>query len=94
MLGASATSDARWIAFSGQSGNLYLWDSSTMAVVYTNNSSPASVVAISPDGKRLVYGVTNWLFALDWAAGLPWQIGPALSGSRIGLRFSSDGRWV
>jgi len=94
VLGASATSDARWIAFSGQSGNLYLWDSSTMAVVYTNNSSPASVVAISPDGKRLVYGVTNWLFALDWAAGLPWQIGPALSGSRIGLRFSSDGRWV
>ena len=92
VLGASATSDGRFIAFGGQSGNIYVWNAQAAAIISTNSTPAVSMLAISPDGNRIVYGVTNGLFALDLAASTNWQIGPALSGSRAGLRFSSDSR--
>jgi Tol biopolymer transport system component len=95
VLGASATSDGRWIAFGGQSGNVYLWDSQATAVVYTNTSSAAPVVSISPDGKRIVYVGSTGLFALESEAGTNWLIvGPSFSSTRAGLRFSGDSRFL
>ena len=92
VLGASATADGRFIAFGGQSGNLYVWDTQAGARISTNVTGLISTLAISPDGNRIVYGVTNGLFALDRAANTNWQIGAALFGSRVGLRFSADSR--
>src|SRR5207244_1528278 len=92
VLGASASPDGRFIAFAGQSGNIYVWNSQAGSIVSTNSTAAVSMLAISPDGNRIAYGVTNGFFALDLAASTNWQIGPALSGSRAGLRFSGDSR--
>src|SRR5207249_6729458 len=67
-------------------------DSMAAAVVSSNSTPAVSMLAISPDGNLIVYGVTNGLTALDRAGNTNWQIGPALSGSRTGLRFSADSR--
>jgi WD40 repeat protein len=94
VLGVSASPDGHFIAFGGQTGNVYVWDSLAGAIVYTLNTSPVSALGISPDGNRIVYGSTNGLAAIDRAAGTSGIIGGPISGSRAGLRFSRDGRFL
>lgn len=84
--------DGRWVAFRGTSA-MYLWDSQTANRVYTNNAF-GSPIAISPDGNRLVYGVSSSLYAADRAAKTNWVIATSLSASRPGLRFSGDSRFL
>jgi Tol biopolymer transport system component len=94
VLAASATPDGHLIAFSGQAGNLYLWDSLAGAIVYAIGTGPVSALGISPDGNRIVYGSTNGVAVIDHAAGTTRTIGGLISGSRSGLRFSRDSRFL
>ena len=92
VLGATMTRDARFVAFGGLSGNVYLWDLQSASTILTNAATRVSALAVSPDGSRLVYNTTNGFYAVDRVANTNWQIGPALLGTRLGLRFSVDGR--
>lgn len=91
------TPDGSTIAFVGSIGagsNLYVWNSSTAALVYTNASGPFTNVSISPDARWLVYVAGTSLQAQDLIAGTNFQIATGLFGSRAGLKFSDDGRFL
>ena len=92
---AVMTRDGRYVAFGGQSVNVYVWDSQAAATTYTIAVTPAaSGFGISPDGNRVAYTVAGQLHAADRSLNTNWLIGPALSGLHAGLRFSGDGRWL
>jgi Tol biopolymer transport system component len=87
---AAITPSSRYIAFSGASASVYLWDVQAAATVYTaTTAGAASGVAVSPDGNRLVYALSGQLYAADRGV-----IGPVASGRLAGLRFSGDGRFL
>jgi Tol biopolymer transport system component len=99
---ASMTSDGRYVAFVGLlSGtvttNLYVWDSQASARIYTNTASGIAAVALSPDGRRVLYWNPSGLYAADLVArtnGLI-SVSPANRVAiRPGLRFSADGRFL
>jgi len=95
VLGASAVSDGRFIAFSGQSSNIYVWDSQAAARVWTNRTSAISALSLSADGTRVAYSVSNAVYAADWAANTNRLLASAsYLGSRAGLRYSRDGRFL
>jgi Tol biopolymer transport system component len=86
------TTDGRFIAFGGPTGNVYVWESQAAATVYTNSTTVISCVGISPDGNRIVYSLSAQLYAVDRAANTNWTIGLVASGSHVGLCFSGDAR--
>jgi len=90
---AALSADGRFVAFSGQTGKVYVWDSQSAAPVHTNSATAVSSLAISPHG-RLVFVTTSGLSAVDWVAHTNWAIANGLSGSHPGLRFSEDGRFL
>jgi Tol biopolymer transport system component len=90
VLSAGMTPDGHFIAFSGASANLYVWDSQKKSAVYTNISPPVPALIISPDGNRIAYTNTSGLYGLDRALKTNWQILPATSGPRLGSHFSGD----
>lgn len=96
---AAMTKDGRFVVFWGGTTNvvshLYLWDSQSNALVYTNLTSlNPNLVAVSPDGNRLAYTTVNQLSVIDRAANTNWQISPALGVGGNNLSFSSDGRFL
>lgn len=91
---AAMTPDGGFVAFAGQTGSAYVWDSQSASRVYTNTSSVVSNIAISPQGNRLVYVAAAGLSAADRIAKTNRLIAPGLSGSRPGLRFSGDERFL
>jgi Tol biopolymer transport system component len=96
---ASMTPDGHFVAFYGFSafdGNsgLYVWDSQAAALIYTNSSVSPVLVAISPDGNRIVYSTGTGFYAVDRTANSNWQIAPPLSVSHAGLQFSGDARFL
>jgi Tol biopolymer transport system component len=97
--GAAMSTDGRFVAFSRPTGNVYLWDTQAAANIYTNiTSGVASVhVAVSPDGRRIAYDAGGSLHVADRLANTNYLIGPPglrPAGSRTGLRFSGDGRFL
>ena len=88
------TPDGRLVAFRGQIGGVYVWDSQTATRIYANAVGIVSSVAISPDGNRLACAAGASLTTVDWAANTNWVIASGLSGSHPGLRFSGDGRFL
>jgi hypothetical protein len=90
---ASMTPDGHFVAFYGNPG-LYVWDSQAAALIYNNSSVSPAIVAISPDGNRIVYSTSAGFYAVDRAANTNWQIGGARSGSHAGLQFSGDARFL
>ncbi|MBE0544767.1 MAG: PD40 domain-containing protein [Verrucomicrobia bacterium] len=86
------TPDGSFVAFGGQSGSVFVWDSQTATRVHTNSATGLSSLATSPTGKRLVYISTSGLSATDRLANTNWVITTGLFGSHPGLRFSSDER--
>jgi len=90
---AAMTADGRFVAFAGQSGSVYVWDSQTATHVHTNSATGVSSVAISSSG-RLVYVATTGLSAAGWLTHTNWVIANGLSGSHPGLRFSRHGRFL
>jgi Tol biopolymer transport system component len=93
-ISTAMTPDGRFVAFRGQTGNVYVWDSHTATRIYTNAVAFASYVAMSPDGNRLVCAVSGGLSLVDRVAATNWLLAAVISGSHPGLRFSSDGRYL
>jgi Tol biopolymer transport system component len=92
---AAMTRDGRYVAFGAVSANVYVWDSQAAQRVYTITTAiGTSGLGISPDGNRIVYSLFGQLYAADRSANTNWQVGPAISGSRLGLRFSGDSRFL
>jgi len=87
------TPDGRFVSYIDGTA-LYAWDSLTRSKTFIISAAGLSVTAISPDGNRVVYSATAGLYLRDRAAGTTTSIGPALSGSHPGLRFSGDSRLV
>jgi Tol biopolymer transport system component len=94
----SMTPNGRFIAFSGIiSGSVpsfNVWDLQLAQLVYTNAVLRILNVAVSSDGNRIAYFTGRTLYAFDRAANTNWTIGPVVTSSRIGLRFSGDGRFL
>jgi Tol biopolymer transport system component len=104
LLASSMTPDGRFIAFCAYRSTvptipyLYVWDSASASLVYTNLTPGISGVAISPDGQRLLYWGFNalgGLWAVDRAAKTKWIVttNPAPS-SGYTPKFSSSGEVV
>jgi len=65
---AAMTADGHYIAFVGavgSSSNLFVWDTQTSARIYTNTTSGITAVALSPNGRRLIYGTSTGLYVAD-----------------------------
>jgi Tol biopolymer transport system component len=98
VLFSSFTPDGRMVAFMTGSGSINIWDSQAARKVWTNSVAPQnSAISLSPDGTKIVYftstpaALTIW----DRLAGTHSQIGLGYGfGSRTGLRFSADGRFL
>ena len=98
---AAMTPDGRFVAFvdlvGSSSDKLYVWASGSAAKVYTNTTSSIATVATSPDGNRVVYGLSSNprnLLAVDRAAGTSRTISTNRPTYRAGLRFSADNRFL
>jgi Tol biopolymer transport system component len=99
--GATMNADGRFVLFAGalavsNSPYLYLWDSQSNSIIYTNNlvvTTPTSV-GVSPDGNRLAFTSSNQLFVVDRTANTNWSIGNPMASSRNGMVFSGDGRFL
>ena len=104
---ASMTPDGHWVAFigvaTGISGTaLYVWNSQSAALTYTNSASIFSstfpLVSISPNGQELAYlaGLTALnLSVVNLASNTVTTINPIGTFlTHAGLQFSSDGRFL
>jgi hypothetical protein len=94
---ASMTPDGHYIAFvvSGISGfTLFVWDTQASARIFTNSPS-LTTIALSPNGRRLLFTGSGGLRMVDpvahSASSLLTTMGP---GVRPGLRFSADSRFL
>lgn len=96
---AKVTPDGRFAAFvgkisGGSASNLYIWDSSAAARIYTNLTAGIAVMAICPDGKRVAYILSGQLQVLDRTANTNWTIGAVPLVSHVGVKFSADGQFL
>jgi Tol biopolymer transport system component len=99
---ACMTLDGQSVAFINN-GTLYVWNSQSNALVYTNNSAPFTstpfpTVAISPNGQQLAYyvgGSPGTLYVANPLANTPATIvASATIQSHASLQFSDDGRFL
>jgi WD40-like Beta Propeller Repeat len=98
---AAMTPDGRYIAFNGNLGAptgvgpLYVWDTQSSKRIYTNSSSPGpSGLAISPDGRQLVYNLSgSGIYVADPVANSSAAL-LISNGFRGTFRFSADSRYV
>jgi hypothetical protein len=96
------TPDGRYIAFNGFLGTspfgplpLYVWDSQSLARIYTNSSSVGSGVhglALSPDGRKLVYDNNGSLYVADPVANSSATF-LSTNGYKVPFHFSADSRY-
>ena len=103
---ASMTPDGQSVAFigtaPGTSGTLFVWNSQSKTLSYSNNPSiylsPSPFVSISPNGQKLAYLANTTpanLYVADVVANTVLTINPGGSFStHAGLQFSSDGRFL
>ena len=104
---AAMTPDGNWVAFIGVATGipgtaLYVWNSQSAALTYTNSVSISSstfpLVSISPNGQELAYlaGLTALnLSVVNLASNTVTTINPIGTFlTHAGLQFSSDGRFL
>lgn len=98
---ASMTPDGRLVAFSSLAstlapGQFYIWDSQLGARIETNSVvSGLSTVSISPDGSKVACVTSTGFVMVDRVSRTQRVFAPAnFIGSRIGLRFSGDSRYM
>ena len=95
------TPGGRYIAFNGYLGApgaspqpLYVWDTQSSSRIYTNGLSPGPIgLALSPDGRKLVYSLSGSLYVADPVANSSGAL-LIVSGYRLPFRFSADSRYV
>lgn len=89
----SMTSNGDYVAFvTMTNSNLFVWNSQTATLIYTNTLGAFTNVSVSPDGHWLAYVSGNSLFAADLVAGTNCLVATGPFGPRAGLKFSGDGR--
>ena len=92
---AAMTPDGHYVAFIGEingssTSYLYIWNSLTASLIYTNATSGLVNVAISPDGSWLAYNNTSSLWATNPVGNVGSLIASGSLTSRIGSQFSPD----
>jgi Tol biopolymer transport system component len=104
LVSASATPDGRLVAFTdavgASEGKIYVWDTQAERRVSTNQVALGinTSLSLSPDGSRIVFlagspARVEFVDRLTRTNGLLGSGGYA-SGSRVGLHFSADSRFV
>jgi Tol biopolymer transport system component len=93
VVASAATASGKSAAFAGvipgvPATNLYVWDSSTNAIVFTNTTAGITNIAISSDGKRVAFVTSAALWIADRSAQTNWQVA---SNPRSGPKFNADG---
>lgn len=100
---ASMTRDGRLVAYTdtaaATAGNIYNWDSQAGARIDTNSLGLAiGALSLSPDGSKIVCfagASPPGLYVLDRIARTHALLSSGYPiGGRLGLRFSSNGRWL
>jgi Tol biopolymer transport system component len=97
---ASMTPDGRVVAFtdtaSSLTGKFYVWDSQLGAPIETNSVALGlGWVSISPDGSKVACVSSAGFTLMDRIARTQRVIAPLyIVGSRVGLRFSTDSRFL
>ncbi len=102
---ASMTPDGQSVAFigtaPGTSGTLFVWNSQSKTLSYSNNpsiySSSSPFVSISPNGQKLAYlaNTPANLYVADVVANTVLTINPGGSiSTHAGLQFGSDGQFL
>jgi len=90
------TPDGHYIAFGDGSDRIYVWDTQASTTIFTKSASIALPIALSPNGRRLLYGNNGGLYVADpvanSASSLVTSNYPAYKSG--GLRFSADSRFV
>jgi hypothetical protein len=96
------TPDGHFVAFTGflttpgNFPNLYVWDTQSSTRIYTNvmNTSIAGI-AISPDGRKLVYGTSAGILLVDPVANsTPLVLSSNWPSAKPSFRFNADGRYL
>ena len=100
---ASMTPDGRISPFVGavpeEFRQLYVWNSTLAALIYTNNNSSfqnASVISISANGQEIAAATSSQLFAINVVSNTTWTIqsSGAFLSPFAGLQFSGDGHFL
>lgn len=96
---ASATPEGRFVALadaSTGSSQIYVWDGVAAARISTNTAISGIIdLALSPDATKVAYFTASQFGFVDRSAGTNGTIAAGYySGSRTGLRFSADGRFL
>jgi Tol biopolymer transport system component len=95
---AAMTRDGRFVTYGDTSGRLFVWNSSSGSVTYSQTvAGGLRSVAISPDGNKVVYwtaATPQQLVFVDTVAKTNWVVDAASPASKAGLRFSADSRYL
>lgn len=94
---AAITQDGHYAAFFGKVNGLYglyVWDSLAAQTIYTNVTTSVSKISISTNGQWLAYISGSSLGMTDRLANSNRTVSAGAFGSRAGLRFSGDGRFL
>jgi hypothetical protein len=94
---AAITLDGHYVALFGTvngSSGLYIWDSLAAQMIYTNVTTSVSKISISTNGQWLAYISSSSLLMTDCHANSNRTVSAGAFGSRPGLHFSGDGRFL
>lgn len=96
---ASMTPDGHYVAFIGinqksSSTRLYVWNSQTALLSYTNASLQLTNVSISADGRWVAYTIGSTLEAYDLVGKTNYLIGTAAIDSHSGMQFDGSDRYL
>jgi hypothetical protein len=98
VMNASMTPDGHYVAFVGVTKinftNLYVWNSQTKLLVYTNTAAALTNVAISADGRWVAYVTSSSLKAYDLIGQTNYSIATATIDSQGGLQFGGNDRYL
>ncbi|HXB59537.1 MAG TPA: hypothetical protein VNU95_08225 [Candidatus Acidoferrales bacterium] len=90
----SMTPDGSYVAYAGIAGNsqtnLYVWDSQTANIIYTNPVTTLSAVTISPDGSWVAYATASSLWAVNLAGNTNYLVATNGFSTHPALQFSAD----
>lgn len=92
---AAMTPDGSYVAYFGllngnSQDNLYIWNSQTAKIIYTNTTSSISALAISPDGSWVAYATPTSLWAINLTGNTSYLVTTNTLSNHPGIQFSAD----